>query len=85
MFRIHSIPEAAAQGGVKKIYDELKDSMGIVPNVFKVLSLWPEGLGLYMAMVEGTMFADTKLTRAIKEMIASTVSRINQCDYCVEE
>jgi uncharacterized peroxidase-related enzyme len=83
MFRIDSIPEAEAKGGVKKVYDELNDAMGIVPNVFKVLSLWPEGLELYMAMFKGTMFADTKLTRAIKEMIASTVSRINQCNYCL--
>jgi len=83
MFRISSITEAAAKGNVKKVYDELKDSLGIVPNVFKALSLWPEGLELYVAMVKGTMFADTKLTRAVKEMIASTVSRINQCDYCV--
>ena len=83
MFRIDSIPEARAQGCVKKVYDELKDSLGIVPNVFKALSLWPEGLELYMAMFKGTMLADTKLTRAIKEMIASTVSRINQSNYCL--
>ena len=83
MFRIESITEAKAKGSVKKVYDELKESMGIVPNVFKVLSLWPKGLELYMAMVKGTMFADTKLPRAVKEMIASTVSKINQCDYCV--
>jgi uncharacterized peroxidase-related enzyme len=84
MFRIDSIPEAEAQGSVKKIYDELNDSLGIVPNVFKVLSLCPKGLEHYVAMVKGTMFADTKLTRAIKEMIASTVSRINKCNYCLD-
>lgn len=83
MFRIDSIPEAKAEGCVKKIYAELNDSMGIVPNVFKVLSLWPEGLELYVEMVKGTMLADTRLTRAVKEMIASTVSRINQCNYCL--
>ncbi len=83
MFRIDSIAEAEAEGGVKKVYDELKDSMGMVPNVFKVLSLWPEGLESYVTMIKGTMFADTKLSRALKEMIASTVSRINQCDYCL--
>ncbi len=83
MFRIDSIPEAEAQGSVKKVYDELKDSLGMVPNVFKVLSIWPKGLELYVEMVKGTMLADTKLTRAVKEMIAATVSKINQCDYCV--
>lgn len=83
MFRIDSIPEAAAQGSVKEVYDEMKNSLGMVPNVFKALSLFPEGLKLYVAMFKGTMFADTKLTRAVKEMIASTVSRINQCDYCL--
>jgi len=83
MFRIDSITEAAAEGNVKKVYDALKDSLGIAPNVFKVLSLWPEGLELYVAMFKGTMLADTKLTRALKEMIASIVSKINQCNYCL--
>lgn len=83
MFRIESVAEDAAEGSVKAIYDELRDSIGIVPNVFKVLSLCPAGLELYAAMVKTTMWANTKLTRAVKEMIASTVSRINQCDYCV--
>jgi uncharacterized peroxidase-related enzyme len=83
MFRIQSITEDAAEGSVKAIYDELRDSIGIVPNVFKVLSLWPEGLELYTSMFKSMMLANTKLTRAVKEMIASTVSRINQCDYCL--
>lgn len=83
MFRIDSIPEAKAEGRVKKVYDELKDSLGMVPNVFKALSLWPKGLELYVEMFKGMMFADTKLTRGVKEMIAATVSRINQCDYCL--
>jgi len=83
MFRIKSIPEDAAQGRVKEIYDALRDSMGMVPNVLKVLSLWPEGLELYTAMVKTTMLTDTRLPRAVKEMIAATVSKINQCDYCL--
>jgi uncharacterized peroxidase-related enzyme len=83
MFRIDSIPEAKAEGSVKKIYDELKESMGVVPNVFKVLSLCPDALDAYMTMIKGTMFAETKLARAVKEMVAATVSRLNQCDYCV--
>ena len=83
MFRIDSITEADAQGRVKEVYDELKDSLGMVPNVFKVLSIWPRGLELYVEMIKGTMFADTRLTRAVKEMIAATVSKINQCNYCL--
>jgi len=83
MFRIDSITEDDAEGSVKKVYDELKDSLGMVPNVFKVLSLWPKGLELYAEMFKGTMLADTRLTRAVKEMIAATVSKINQCNYCL--
>jgi uncharacterized peroxidase-related enzyme len=83
MFRIESITEDAAQGRVKAVYDELSDSMGMVPNVLKVLSLWPEGLELYTAMVKTMMLTNSKIPRAVKEMIAATVSKINQCDYCV--
>ncbi|VAX33106.1 hypothetical protein MNBD_NITROSPINAE05-132 [hydrothermal vent metagenome] len=83
MFRINSIPEAEAEGRVKKVYDDLKDSLGMVPNIFKALSLWPRGLELYVEMFKGTMFAETKLTRGVKEMIAATVSKTNECDYCL--
>ncbi|GJL77239.1 MAG: alkyl hydroperoxide reductase AhpD [Nitrospinaceae bacterium] len=83
MFRIDSITEDAAEGRVKAVYDDLRDSTGIVPNVFKVLSIWPEGLELYVAMFKTMMLDNTSLTRVVKEMIAATVSRLNQCDYCL--
>lgn len=69
MFRINTITEDAAEGRVKAVFDEIRESLGIVPNVFKVLSLWSEGLELYAAM--------------FTTMIAATVSRNNQCDYCL--
>ena len=39
MFRIDSISEAAAQGSVKAVYDELRDSMGmeLTANFFGII------------------------------------------------
>lgn len=83
MFRIKTVSEEEADGTVKDVYQGMKDSLGIVPNVFQVLSLWPEMLASYTAMFDKIMFSNTRLTRAVKEMIASTVSKINSCDYCL--
>lgn len=83
MFRIKTVGEEEARGRVESVYREIKKEMGIVPNVLKVLSLWPDALEFYAAKIKTLVFSDTRLLRSTKEMIASTVSNINQCDYCV--
>ncbi len=81
--RIQPVQEEEAQGTVKAVYDALKSGFGIVPNVFKVLSPWPEALAGYASLIDTLMVQDSTLTRAQKEMIAAVVSKINHCDYCV--
>lgn len=83
MPRIKIIEEEEAEGKVKAVYDQLKSMLGMVPGVMKALSPWPEVLDLYATRVGMIMFSETSLTRAVKEMIASLVSKLNECDYCL--
>ena len=83
MPRIQVVEEENAEGKVKVVYDQLRSVFGKVPSVMKALSPWPEVLELYATRIGLMVFSETLLTRAVKEMIASLVSRINECNYCV--
>jgi len=77
------VEDQAAQGIVKEAYEQLKSQLGLVPNLFKALSTWPEFLEANLKLLGAVMLADTKLPRSTKEMIATLVSGLNQSQYCV--
>jgi len=83
MPRIQVIEEENAKGKVKAVYDELRSVFGKVPGVMKVLSPWPDMLELYTKAIGLIMLSETLLIRAVKEIIAELVSKINKCDYCL--
>jgi len=83
MNRIQIVEENAAQGGIKEAYAQIKQQMGVVPNVIKIFSSWPELFEVNLKLFHTVMVSETKLTRSVKEMIAALVSEINQCNYCV--
>lgn len=53
---------------------------GRVPDVFRAMSQRPDFLAGVLALLP-VHFADGHLTRAQKEMIASTVSVLNRCHF----
>jgi uncharacterized peroxidase-related enzyme len=67
----------ASQG----MLDAVKKQLGMVPNLFRVVSNSPaalEGyLGLSAALGKGTLPAQTR------ERVALAVAQINGCDYCL--
>ena len=77
------VEEENAEGKVKAVYDELGSVFGKVPGVMKALSPWPDVLELYSTRIGMIMLSETLLTRAVKEMVAALVSKINECDYCL--
>jgi len=82
MNRIAIVEENQAQGVIKDLYSQIKNQMGIVPNVIKVFSSWPELFSVHMSLFQTIMTSETKLPRSTKEMIAALVSEINKCNYC---
>ncbi len=78
---IETIGENAATGLLKKIYRDAADRAGKVFNILKIQSQNPPtlraGMGLYLA----AMHNESPISRSLREMIATVVSRANDCHY----
>jgi alkylhydroperoxidase/carboxymuconolactone decarboxylase family protein YurZ len=83
MTAIAMIPETEATGTVAAIYADIKTTLGIdfVPNLYKVMAPKPEYLEANWTKVKAVMVAPGKLDRLTKEIIAVSVSAVNNCAY----
>jgi uncharacterized peroxidase-related enzyme len=84
MPRIAWIEDAAACGELAGLYEEVKriSPTGKVDDVIRCLSLRPDFLAPIVQAAR-LHFTDGALTQAQHEMIASYVSALNHCDYCL--
>lgn len=78
---IKTINEGEATGIVKKFYEGSQRSWGGVDNIIKAHSLNTAALRALMTFYNGLMHGDCDLTLRQREMIAVTVSVINECEY----
>lgn len=78
---IKPIHEDEATGTVARIYNGTKRSWGGVDNIIKAHSLNTAALRALMTFYTGLMHGDCDLTLRQREMIAVTVSVINECHY----
>lgn len=78
---IHIIEPAKAKGGLKKEYEAAIKRTGKVFNIIKIQSQNPKALhsstGLYTVIMHG----QSPLSRAQREMLATVVSKTNNCHY----
>jgi alkylhydroperoxidase family enzyme len=81
MAHIHQVPPAEATGVLKRIFDEAIARAGKVFGILRIQSLNPGALAACMEMYKTIMFAPSPLSRARREMIATVVSRANDCFY----
>jgi alkylhydroperoxidase family enzyme len=79
---IETVDPAGATGLLKQIYDEGVQRAGKVFQILRIQSLRPRVLNacikLYLELMHAPRGA---LSRARREMIATTVSSINHCHY----
>lgn len=78
---IKTVSEDEATGIVGKIYRNSTRSWGGVDNIIKAHSLNTAALRALMTFYNGLMHGDCDLTLAQREMIAVTVSVLNDCEY----
>ena len=78
---VRQIPEEDATGLLEKIYADAKKRAGRVFNILKVQSVNPPTLRASMGLYMQTMHAESPVSRALREMIATVVSKINECHY----
>lgn len=67
---------------VAVLYDRLYADRGVVPNMFKALANAPE-LVLGIAALLKPLMAEGSLKGWYKELIATRVAALNECEYCV--
>jgi alkylhydroperoxidase family enzyme len=78
---INVVKEDEATGIIAKIYHGSQRSWGGVDNIIKVHSLNQNALRALMTFYNGVMHGDCDLTLTQREMIAVTVSVLNECEY----
>ena len=83
MASIKMVEETEATGKVKKIYDDIKESLGIdfVPNMYKVMAHKPGFLEATWNKTRAVMHQEGKLDSLTKEIIAVAVSAVMGCEY----
>jgi uncharacterized peroxidase-related enzyme len=80
--RIRTIPPNEATGELAEAYKEVSTALLVIPGVFQLLSIRPDLAGPVAGLVRAVL-ADKELDRPAKEAIATYVSALNQCPYCV--
>ncbi len=77
------ITEDQATGKTRGVYDDIKNSFGMVPNLFKAMAASdPDWLEINWQREKNIMIEEGPLDRKTRELIALTVSIINNCEYC---
>ena len=83
MAYIQTVSESEAQGDLAELYKRVGNPDGTVDNVMKVHGLNPGSLRTHFEMYTAAMHNPSPLTRAEREIVATDVSRLNGCAYCV--
>ena len=83
MSYIRTIDESEASGELDDLYKRGRNPDGSVDNVLKVHSLNPESLRAHLEVYIAAMHRPSPLSRAEREIVATVVSRVNGCEYCL--
>lgn len=81
MPRLNVVRPQDAQGEVKKIYDAIKSSFGMIPNLFKGFANSPITLQAYLSLMK--LVDQGTLSEQETEVVRLTVSQVNDCNYCL--
>lgn len=78
---LNTISLENASESASAVLAEVKKNLGFIPNLFGSLANNTEALKAYLALSES--FSKSGLSPVEQQVVAITVSRENQCHYCV--
>lgn len=79
---IRTVDEADATGIVKEEYDAAIARAGKVYNIVKLFSVRPKSMRAFIELYRVAMRdEESPLSRMQREMIATVVSKVNECRY----
>lgn len=81
MPHLRLIDVSEATGALKAEYDAAVVRAGKVFNIVRSMSLRPAVLSRSMELYRAIMFEPSGLSRAERELLATVVSRANECFY----
>ncbi|HMQ31130.1 MAG TPA: carboxymuconolactone decarboxylase family protein [Chloroflexaceae bacterium] len=81
---IQPVTRSAAGGVVAAVYRQVERDYGALVPPFSLHSPAPAVLRASWSMVRETLVADGAVSRQLKEAVATAVSRVNTCPYCVD-
>jgi uncharacterized peroxidase-related enzyme len=78
------VPDLAAlPADLQKLFHDVSEKAGFVPNVFWALAHRPDELRAFWAYHEALMRRESSLSKGEREMIVVATSAENNCLYCV--
>jgi AhpD family alkylhydroperoxidase len=80
---VEDVSPGDATGRVAEIYEQIRRDFGAVPDPFLLHSASPRLLGGVWAACRETLVAG-RAPRHLTELVATVVSQINSCPYCVD-
>jgi uncharacterized peroxidase-related enzyme len=81
MSRLTAIDPRTATGPAKALLDAVQATLGVTPNLFRVLAHSPKALEGFLGLHGAS--AGFRLDKATQERIALAVAESNECGYCV--
>ena len=81
MAYIHQVPDDEASGLLRRVYDAALSRAGMIFNIVRIMSLNPATLRSSLGLYQSTMIGRSPLSRALRELLATVVSRANNCYY----
>ncbi len=78
---IRTTPVEEASGLLRRLYDEAIARAGKVYAIVQSMSLNPRVLRSSIALYRDIMMGTSPLTRTQRELLATAVSRLNECHY----
>ncbi len=81
---INYIAPSNATGLIAEIYNQMKRDFGRIAEPVALHSIIPELLASNWCVLRETNVTEDKVKRNVKDAIATTVSKINKCPWCVD-
>ncbi|MCB9858227.1 MAG: carboxymuconolactone decarboxylase family protein [Phycisphaerales bacterium] len=70
-----------ATGLLETIFEAARKRAGKVFNILRIMSPSPKALQASLGLYTATMFGESELPRALRELLAVVVSGANDCFY----
>jgi AhpD family alkylhydroperoxidase len=81
---VNPVPRKEARGRVGDVYGQARHEIGRIPEAVGMFSADPALLAVTWASFREPLLATGLVPRRLKEAVAATVSRLNECPYCVD-